>query len=64
MSKNALNDVRTLLEGESRPLSLEEVVERLGGQHGAVAVENLLEHFRLEGKAAMTSDGGWGWRHP
>jgi len=61
MSKDALNDVRTLLESEHEPLTVAEVVERLGGEHEAVAVKHLLEHFRLEGKAAKTAEGGWGW---
>jgi len=59
--RDALHDVRTLLEDSSQPLSVTQMVERLHGEHKPTAVEHLLEHFRLEGLARRTGDGHWDW---
>ncbi len=59
--RDALQDVRTLLEDSPAPLSVTQMVERLEGEHQRAAVEHLLEHFRLEGLARTTPDGQWGW---
>ncbi len=62
MSRDVLRDVRILLEGESQPLSLAQLTERLAGEHDEVTIEQMLEHFQLEGTAVRGSDGSWGWR--
>lgn len=62
MSRDVMSDLRALLESETRPLSLDEVMQRLGGEHEQPAVEHMLEHFRIEGMATRSVDGRWGWR--
>lgn len=59
--RDALQDVRSLLEESPSPLSVSQMLEQLEGTHQRVVVEHLLEHFRLEGQAAATADGHWGW---
>ncbi len=62
MSHDVLKDVRTLLEGESQPLSVAEMIERLDGEHDAIAIEHMLDHFQLEGMAGRSPEGLWSWR--
>ncbi|HUA11391.1 MAG TPA: hypothetical protein VMA83_05250 [Solirubrobacteraceae bacterium] len=59
--RNALLDVRTLLEDSPAPLSVTQMVERLDGEHERAAVEHLLEHFRHEGLVRRNGDGQWDW---
>lgn len=62
MSRDVMSDVRGVLEGEGHPLSVDELMERLGADHEQPAVEHMLEHFRIEGMATLSADGRWGWR--
>ena len=62
--RNALQDVREVLEGADRPLTTSEVVDELHGEHDRAAVEHLLRHFEHERLVAPAADGGWGWVSP
>ena len=62
--RNALQDVREVLEGADRPLTTSEVVDELHGEHDRAAVEHLIRHFEHERLVAPAADGGGGWVSP
>lgn len=58
--RDALQDVREVLESANGQLTTAEVVERLRGEHDQATVEHLLHHFEHE-RLVATEGGGWGW---
>jgi hypothetical protein len=62
--RDALQDVRQVLEGAAGPLTTGDVVERLAGEHDPATVEHLIKHFQHERKIETVEGGGWAWVAP
>ena len=61
MTRDVMADVRGVLRDGLEPLTTAQLIGRLAGEHDAVAIEHVLEHFRRERLAERTPQGGWAW---